>query len=131
LSVAAIKLGANRALGVDLDYASIVAAKNSAELNSVSEKVEVGLGSVKEINNGDFSFKEADFVLINILAPIILRLFNQGLSNLVKTNGYLILSGILDYQSDEVEQKSIEEGFQLIKKVMINDWVGLAFQKLI
>lgn len=131
LSVAAIKLGANRALGVDLDYASIVAAKNTAELNSVSEKVEVGLGSVKEINNGDFSFKEADFVLINILAPIILRLFNQGLSNLVKTNGYLILSGILDYQSDEVEQKSIEEGFQLIKKVMINDWVGLAFQKLI
>jgi ribosomal protein L11 methylase PrmA len=63
------------------------------------------------------------------LAPIILRLFTNGLSKLVKENGYLILSGILDYQSDEVVQKALEEGFHLIKKVMINDWVALAFQK--
>lgn len=129
LSVAAIKLGAKKALGVDLDYASVVAAKNTAELNSVHEKLEVGLGSVTEINNGDFSFKEADLVLTNILAPIILRLFKNGLSKLVKVNGYLILSGILDYQSEEVVQNAIEEGFHLIKKTMINDWVALAFQK--
>jgi len=129
LSVAAIKLGAKKALGVDLDYASVVASKNTAELNNVQGKMEVGLGSVSEINNGDFSIIEADLVLTNILAPIILRLFTHGLSKLVKRNGYLILSGILDYQSDEVVQKTTEEGFQLIKKVMINDWVGLAFQK--
>lgn len=131
LSVAAIKLGAIKALGVDLDYASVIAAKNTAELNNVNEKNEVGLGSVTEINNGDFSFKEADLVLTNILAPIILRLFKNGLSKLVKENGYLILSGILDYQSDEVVQKAIEEKFQFVKKVMINDWVALAFQKSI
>lgn len=130
LSVAAIKLGANKALGVDVDNASIIAAKNTAELNAVQEKMEVGLGSVNEINKGEFSFKEADFVLMNILAPIILRLFNQGLSKLVKGNGYLILSGILDFQSEEVVQKAVEEGFELVKKVMINDWVGLAFQKV-
>jgi ribosomal protein L11 methyltransferase len=129
LSVAAIKLGAKKALGVDLDYASVVAAKNTAELNSVHEKLEVGLGSVTEINNCDFSFQNANLVLTNILAPIILRLFTNGLSKLVKENGYLILSGILDYQSDEVVQKALEEGFHLIKKVMINDWVALAFQK--
>lgn len=129
LSVAAIKLGAKKALGVDLDYVSVVAAKNTAELNSVHKKLEVGLGSVTEINNGDFSFQNASLVLTNILAPIILRLFTNGLSKLVKENGYLILSGILDYQSDEVVQKALEEGFHLIKKVMINDWVALAFQK--
>jgi len=129
LSVTAIKLGAKKALGVDLDYASVVAAKNTAELNSVHEKLEVGLGSVTEINNGDFSFQNADFVLTNILAPIILRLFTNGLSKLVKENGYLILSGILDYQSDEVVHKALEEGLNLIKKEMINDWVALAFQK--
>jgi len=129
LSVAAIKLGAKKALGVDLDYASVVAAKNTAELNSVHKKLEVGLGSVIEIYNGDFSFQNADLVLTNILAPIILRLFTNGLSKLVKRNGYLILSGILDYQSDEVVQKALEEGFRFIKKEMINDWVALAFQK--
>jgi ribosomal protein L11 methylase PrmA len=48
----------------------------------------------------------------------------------VKGNGYLILSGILDFQSEEVVQKAVEEGFELVKKVMINDWVGLAFQKV-
>ncbi len=129
LSVAAIKLGAKKALGVDLDNASIVAAKKTAELNGVQEKMEVGLGSVSEINNQEFSFNEADLVLTNILAPIIIRLFNDGLSKLVKERGYLILSGILDYQADEVVQKAIEEGFHLIQKVLINDWVGLAFKK--
>ena len=129
LSVAALKLGAKKALGVDVDAASTVAAKNSAQLNDVSEVMEVGYGSVSDILDNQFSINKSDLVLVNILAPIILRLFGDGLSNLVKENGYLILSGILDYQSDEITQNAVDEGFRFIKKVMINDWVGLAFQK--
>ena len=130
LSVAAIKLGAKKALGVDLRLClRLLPPKTLLNSNNVQGKMEVGLGSVTEINNGDFSISEADLVLANILAPIILRLFTNGLSKLVKRDGYLVLSGILDHQSDEVVQKSTEEGFHLIEKVMINDWVGLAFQK--
>ncbi len=129
LSVTAVKLGAKKVLGVDLDNASVVAAKNNAELNDVSNQIEIGLGSVKEINHGSFSIKNAEVVIANILAPIIVRLFGDELSHLVKDNGYLILSGILDLQSEEVERKATEEGFTFVKKVMINDWVGLVFQK--
>lgn len=129
LSVAALKLGAKKALGVDVDVASTAAAKNSAELNKVFESMEVGYGSVSEIIDNQFSINNSDLVLVNILAPIILRLFGDGLSSMVKEKGYLILSGILDFQSDEVTQKAINEGFRFIKKIMINDWVGLAFQK--
>jgi len=129
LSVAALKLGAKKALGVDVDAASTVAAKNSAQLNNVSEAMEVGYGSVAEILDNQFTINKSDLVLVNILAPIILRLFGDGLTNLVKEDGYLILSGILDYQSDDVTQKAIDEGFRFVKKIMINDWVGLAFQK--
>jgi len=129
LSVTAIKLGARKALGVDLDYASVVATKNNAELNDVAKYIDVGLGSVSEIVNDTFSLKKAELVLANILAPIILRLFSNGLSHLVDDNGYLVLSGILDYQSDEVVERAIAEGFELVKKSMINDWVALAFKK--
>ena len=129
LSVTAIKLGARKALGVDLDYASVVATKNNAALNDVTSNIDVGVGSVSEINAGNFSFNQADMVLANILAPIILRLFTNGLKNLVKNDGYLILSGILDFQNDEIVERAVLEGFTFIKKTMINDWVALAFRK--
>ncbi len=128
LSITVLKLGAKRALGVDLDYPSIVATKKNAEINQVQEKIEVGTGSVTEILAGNFSYKRAELVMINILAPIIIRLFDNGLSKLIKKNGFLILSGILDHQSDEVIEKAENTGLQLIKKEMINDWVGLTFK---
>ncbi|MDO9085518.1 MAG: 50S ribosomal protein L11 methyltransferase [Anaerolineaceae bacterium] len=129
LSITVLKLGAKRALGVDLDYPSIVATKKNAEINQVQEKIEVGTGSVTEILAGTFSIKRAELVMVNILAPIIIRLFDNGLSKLIKENGYLILSGILDHQSNEVIEKAENTGLQLIKKEMINDWVGMTFKK--
>ena len=129
LSITAVKLGAGKALGVDLDYPSIVATKKNAELNQVSEKIDVGLGSVNEILEEKFSISSAELVLVNILAPIIKRLFNQGLNNLIEPDGYLILSGILDTQSDEIVQMAKELGLKLVKKEMITDWVGLLFRK--
>ena len=129
LSIAAIKLGARRALGVDLDYPSIVATKMNAELNQVIEKIDVGLASVIEILDEKFTIATAELVLVNILAPIIKRLFHQGLEKLIKSDGTIILSGILDHQSDEIIQIAEELGLKLVSKEMINDWVGLILRK--
>jgi ribosomal protein L11 methyltransferase len=67
--------------------------------------------------------------MVNILAPIIIRLLNSGLSRLVTDNGYLVLSGILDRQADEVQSEAEQHGLELIEKRLINDWVGMTFQK--
>jgi ribosomal protein L11 methyltransferase len=129
LSITAIKLGAKKALGVDLDYPSIVATKKNADLNQVSDKIEVGLASVTEIQEGKFSLMNAEMVVVNILAPIIKRLFKNGLSDLVKDGGTLILSGILEREANEIIETTEAQGFKLLTRYEITDWVGLAFRK--
>jgi ribosomal protein L11 methyltransferase len=129
LSIAAVKLGAKRVVAVDLDYASIVATEKNSNANKVLEHIEIGEGSVQEILTGKFSIKNAAVVLVNILAPIIIRLFHDGLSELVQNDGTLVLSGILDKQAEDVLKVAESYGFHLIEQREINDWVGLIFKR--
>jgi len=57
LSIAALKLGAARALAVDIDPASVKATAENSSANGVLDQVETGLGSVSEVREGEFSFK--------------------------------------------------------------------------
>jgi len=76
LSIAALKLGAQLALGVDIDEASIRNSQENAQNNGVdSEAFQLGLGSVEEIRSGRFGATSAPLVLANILGPVLIRLF--------------------------------------------------------
>ncbi len=127
LSVAAIKLGASRALGVDIDEASITASRENAEANGVADKLLLGLGSVDEILAGKFEFRQAPLVLANILAPVLIRLLEGGLGELVAPGGVLVLSGILDHQAGSVIEAAQAQSLGLIGQRQIGDWVALAF----
>ncbi|MBN2550943.1 MAG: 50S ribosomal protein L11 methyltransferase [Anaerolineales bacterium] len=125
LAVAALKLGAARALGVDIDPEAIKAAVENAASNSVLEHLELGVGSLDEILRGDFSLRTADLVLANILAPVLVRLLDEGLGQLLNPAGQLILSGILAEQSAEVEEAAAKNGLWLVEKRQLGDWVAL------
>lgn len=130
LSIAANKLGAPKVLAVDVDSQSVTATKENAALNHVPEEaLEIGRGSVREILSGKFEVQSAPVVLVNILASIILSLFDQGLAQVVSDGGILVLSGILAYQEDEMRQKAQENGFQVIDKPTQKDWISLALRK--
>lgn len=129
LSVAGIKLGAEKALGVDIDPEAVRASGENASLNDVSHQLELGIGSVKEVNAGKFSIQKAQLVFANILAPVLIQLLNQGLGELVEPEGCLILSGILAEQSHEVETALDEHGFQQVRKQQMGDWVALAARR--
>jgi len=126
LSIAGLKLGAEQALGVDIDADAIRAAGENASLNDVSDKFELGIGSVAEVRVGKFSIQKAQLVLANILAPVLVQLLDQGLGELVMLDGWLILSGILAEQSAEVESALEKHGFHQIRKRQMGDWVALA-----
>ena len=128
LSIAALKLGAAHALGVDIDNASVKATKENAEANEVLAQMETGLGSVSEVKNGDFSIKQAPFVLANILAPIIIQLFEDGLADLVAPGGTLVLAGILAGQADNVLAAAGSHGLIFKERRQIEDWVALALE---
>lgn len=129
LSIAAVKLGARRVLGVDIDRAAVKATRQNAEANEIASRIEVGVGSVDEIRKGMFSLRQAPFVLANILAPVIIRLFDAGLAELVERGGVLALSGILADQSPEVEVAALKQGLTFVERRQSGDWVALVFQK--
>ncbi len=129
LSIAALKLGATRALGVDLDDLAIENSKHNARTNGVEGYLLLGMGSVKEVRAGQFVFSSAPLVLANILAPVIVRLFDDGLGDLVAPNGVLILSGILIEQVDKVVEAAEKHGFNLMVKREMEDWVALVVKR--
>ncbi len=129
LSIAALKLGADHALSVDIDPESIRATEENAARNGVAERVEVGLGSVAEINQAGFSLQQAPLVLANILMSVILSLFEDGLAGLVEPGGTLVLSGILEEQAERVIAGGTSHGMTLLETRSQGDWVALAMQR--
>lgn len=129
LSVAALKLGAGHALGVDIDNAAVISSKENAAANGVLERLEVGVGSVTELKEGKFSLRQAPLVLANILAPVIIRLFAAGLADLVEPGGVLILSGILEPQAAGVLEAAEANGLKHLHTRQQLDWVAIALKK--
>jgi ribosomal protein L11 methyltransferase len=130
LSVAALKLGAQQVLGVDIDEAAIKNSRENADNNGVSsEAFLLGLGSVEEIKAGKFSFSQAPLVLANILAPILIRLFDAGMADLVLPGGAIILSGILAHQAEDVAAAAKQHGLIFIEQRQMGDWVAQAYRK--
>jgi len=129
LSIAALKLGAPSALGVDIDMESVVNSRENADKNGVGEEFIIGQGSVAEVLAGKFPYKSAPLVVANILAPIIIRLFDGGLADLVEEGGEIILSGILAEQADKVIEAASAQGLVLTDKRQMKDWVALACRK--
>ncbi len=125
LSIAALRLGAAHALGVDIEAEAITAAQQNAALNQVERWLEVGLGSVAEVRRGDFSLRKAPLVFTNILAPILVRLLDEGLGDLIEPGGCAILSGILQEQEASVLEAAARSGLKLVERQQIEDWVAL------
>ena len=129
LSIAAIKLGANIVIGVDIDPESITNSRENADTNGVGDELILGVGSVNEILAGEFGFNKAPLVVANILAPVIVRLFDAGLADLIEEQGAIVLSGILFEQEQSVIEAGQAKGLQLNERRQSGDWVALTMSK--
>jgi ribosomal protein L11 methyltransferase len=129
LSIAAVLLGASRAVCVDVDQAAIRSTHENANANCVFDRIDTGVGSVGEILQGQYLIRRAPLVMVNILAPVIIRLLGDGLAELITPGGCLILSGILDDQAPQVELAAEEQGLRLLERMQMGDWVALAYRK--
>ena len=129
LSIAAIKLGATKALGVDIDGESIINSRENADTNGVGEELILGVGSVREILQGSFEFNRAPLVVANILAPVIIRLFDAGMTELIEEDGSIILSGILFEQEQSVIETGQAYGLRMKERRQMGDWVALTMSR--
>ena len=129
LSIAALKLGAQTALGVDIDIESVNNSRENADKNGIGEEFVIGQGSVTEVLGGKFPYRQAPLVVVNILAPIIIRLFGDGLADLAESGGTVILSGILQEQEQTILEAAQSKGLVLSERKGMGDWVALSLSK--
>ena len=129
LSIAAIKLGAKTALGVDIDAGSVENSRENANANGVGDEFILDVGSVDDIRSGKFPFDKAPLVVANILAPVIIRLFDAGLADLIEPDGAIIFSGILQEQEQRVIEAAQAQGLKMNERSQMGDWVALMMMR--
>ncbi|SRR6266540_3857525 len=129
LSIAALKLGAKQAIGVDIDAGSVKNSRENADANGVGDEFILAVGSVEEIKNGQFAFDKAPLLVANILAPVIVRLFDAGLADLIEDHGSIILSGILQEQEGRVIKAGQAKGLRMNERRQMGDWVALTMSR--
>jgi len=96
LAIAAVRLGAARALGVDYDADAIQAANENLPLNPGVDSVEF---RVADLSAADLP--EADVVTANLTGAVLIRSAVR-LLDLLRPAGVLIVSGVLDEERDDV-----------------------------
>lgn len=114
LAIAALKLGAKAAIGIDIDPQAILASRNNAEQNGVADRLQLFLAKDKPDN------LQADVVVANILAGPLKELAPEIIT-LVKPQGNLGLSGILATQAESVCQ-AYQTDFALDPVVEKEEW---------
>ena len=96
LAIAALKLGAKNALGVDIDEQALQASRENAERNNVSDKLELFMGTDQKLD-----LPKSPVTVANILAGPLAEL-EPIIASLTESGGKLALSGILTEQADSV-----------------------------
>ncbi len=119
LGIAAVKLGAKSAKGVDIDPMCVKVANENATLNNVQNKFIAEKGDL----SGEISDKY-DVICANIVANAIIQLA-PNIAPLLKENGIFMASGIIDTRCDEVVLE-IQKAKLKVQQIMHdNGWVAL------
>ena len=127
LSIAALCLGAQHAIAVDIDPKAVDVAYENAALNGIGrDQYLVRAGDVltdKSLAN-ELAQQRYELVLANIVADVIIPLSAQ-VPNLLAEGGTFLCSGIIDTRAHEVEAALKKNGLTITRKREKNGWVAL------
>lgn len=126
LSIIGLKLGAQYALGTDIDEHALVATKENIQVNKI-EKSQFDLLAGDIISDTKLQkkvgFEKYDIVVANILADVIIPL-SGVVKKYMKDDGLFISSGIIDMKKEEVQQALLANGFEIVEVNEMGDWVS-------
>lgn len=120
LSILAKKMGANEVYGCDIDDTVIEVAKENAKLNN--EECSFELGSADKIT------KKYDFVCANILHNVLFDIMGD-LKNIMKDNGIMSLSGILQEKAPIVLEAIERENLKILEEIQQDQWTSFVVTK--
>ena len=116
LAMAAVLLGADEALGIDIDDEAVLVANENIAKNGLGGRISIMRGNLME--GIDY---EPDIIVANLMADLVVMLSPAAAAQL-RPGGLYITSGILDIK-EEVVKKAIEDaGFDIIEVLADGEW---------
>ncbi len=131
LSIAALKLGAARALGTDLDPCAIRASMENMEVNEIpQEKFQVLEGNLIDDRGvqEQVGYGQYDMVTANILAEVLVPL-TPVVAQCIKKGGIYITSGIIEEKETVVVDAVRAAGFDVLEVTRQGDWVSVTARR--
>jgi len=122
LALAALRLGAGRAVAVDTDAAAVEATRANAERNGLADRLEVRHGSVDAAGDQRFPL-----VVANLVAALLADLA-PALADRLTPDGVLVASGIIQPRAGEVIAAMEGAGLAVTHRHDDDDWVSLQLQ---
>jgi ribosomal protein L11 methyltransferase len=145
LTIAALKLGAARALAIDISTVAVRTTRDNLALNDLADRAEVVQGTLGLGPDGEPLLTPADpepgedplallsavraitpaqLVMANIIARVIGELA-PALYAATAPGGTLLTSGIIAERRHEAEDPLIAAGFTITRVLQEGDWLAL------
>ena len=119
LAIVAAKLGAKRVEAVDFDPVAVRVARENVRQNGAEDVVRTERSDLLKSVAG-----EADLIIANIIADIIMRLFGEVKGSLA-AGGTMLLSGIIEDRLPDVVEAATAHGFAVEKIEQEKGWAAV------
>jgi ribosomal protein L11 methyltransferase len=122
LGIAAARLGARRVLGLDIDAEVLKTAEENLRRNGVEGSMSVSNLSLHRLE------ETYDLVIANLTAPVIQQMA-ASLSRSVSPHGWLVLSGLLDEEMEEVVKSFQAYYFEPVDTWAMDEWRAILLRR--
>lgn len=124
LAIAGVLLGADEALGIDIDTDAVRVANENIEKNGLADKIIAQYGDLTE--GVDY---KADILVANLMADLVMRLSPAAAGHLER-EGWYVTSGILDIKEETVSRAIREAGFAIEEVLHDGEWCAVIARKM-
>lgn len=123
LSIAAIKLGADFALGIDNDNWAIENAKENVKANQLQNKIIISDQDLSTIKD------KFDLITANIMLTTIIEMLPEIVDK-INNQGRALFSGLLLEDENKFIEAINKYRFKILEKITENEWLAFATKKL-
>ena len=128
LSIAGLKLGAKKAVAVDIDDVCAPVVQEHFQLNQIRpEQYDYSTGDILTDEKLQWKCRrnKAQILVANITADVIFHLAGIA-GRFLAPDGYFICSGILEEYSGKIAQQLVNSGFIIVTTRKKDGWVAFA-----
>ncbi|RKJ40327.1 50S ribosomal protein L11 methyltransferase [Acutalibacter sp. 1XD8-33] len=119
LSVAALLLGAESAVGIDIDPLAVKTAQENARLNKMEKNFTGICGNLAEKVTGQYQM-----ITANIVADVVIQL-TKDVPQFLAPGGIYIISGIIDTREQDVLD-ALQDRFTVVSRKEDHGWIAMA-----